>query len=826
MFLFVNSPHAINAVSFPSQYTPTSIVLTALPQTIAPSENGIIVIQLVNGQGIPEPVSYPVGSTITVDLYSSNPSVISVDPQAKIPYGISHAEVNFTAHGAGTATIMAVANGLNMGTVVITSSAVPSYSLRILLLPLQQFAAPGDVVPVLLQLLAGNTPFITPVPVQAFVATSVPGSNTTTVEIQPGSSFAYFDVTIPNVTFLQVNAVANGFQPNSTIINVVPMGSGPPSLALLASNETVYQSGTTIQLSVSLLSSSSQPVAGPLNVQVSSSNQSVISPLVGSLNITGDSAVFQAQAGAAGTAELTVIAPGITSLPLNIKVVNAYGSRLIVNAPTAVRAGENYSFSAEFISNKGILLPYNGNIVASAYSNATSVLSITTGQLQMSSGYGLGTFVAAGEGFANITAIVNGYQAGLITVASYQSPLVAPVSYEVSLISYSGPLAGVPVNFTYGGTTSVIDTDAAGIAQFTSYNDTPTVVAVPASFVMANKTFYFTGWSNGAKSENISLLSSSSSYSITAQYYRSIVPVTYEVSLISYSGPLAGVPVNFTYRNTTATVLTNTEGMASFASYNGTSTSVSVPASITLGNKTFYFTGWNNGAKSENLSLFSSSSPYSINAQYYRSVVPTTYFVLVLSDGQKPVAGISFNVTSSALKENFTLTTDSKGMAGFILPNGSTFTISLPELFQPSSETRYVFLNIDNSTKNIINITAPPATTTFNAFYATYYTFQVNSPIGTTTGSGWYRTGSSASYSVSETSSGGPLVFQRFAGWTGSFSSSQPSGSVTITSPEFITAQWRTDDTLLFTAAAAVVAAATVIGVFIFRLRKKVMTTT
>ena len=93
--------------------------------------------------------------------------------------------------------------------------------------------------------------------------------------------------------------------------------------------------------------------------------------------------------------------------------------------------------------------------------------------------------------------------------------------------------------------------------------------------------------------------------------------------------------------------------------------------------------------------------------------------------------------------------------------------------------------------------------------------------MGNTTGSGWYRSGSTATYSVDETSSGGPLVYQRFSGWTGSFSSGQPSGSTVITSPEFITAQWSADYALLFAAIGVAFAGAAVTGLFVFRLRRE-----
>ncbi len=48
-----------------------------------------------------------------------------------------------------------------------------------------------------------------------------------------------------------------------------------------------------------------------------------------------------------------------------------------------------------------------------------------------------------------------------------------------------------------------------------------------------------------------------------------------------------------------------------------------------------------------------------------------------------------------------------------------------------------------------------------------------------------------------------------------------PGGSTIITSSEYITAQWSTDNSLLFAAAGGVIAAAAVVGLLIFRLRKR-----
>jgi hypothetical protein len=79
-----------------------------------------------------------------------------------------------------------------------------------------------------------------------------------------------------------------------------------------------------------------------------------------------------------------------------------------------------------------------------------------------------------------------------------------------------------------------------------------------------------------------------------------------------------------------------------------------------------------------------------------------------------------FNVSSSALKENFTLMTGSDGVASFILPNASSITVSVPGVFQPPGETMYVFLSLGNSTKDVVSFSASAAAT-FNATYATYF---------------------------------------------------------------------------------------------------------
>ena len=283
-----------------------------------------------------------------------------------------------------------------------------------------------------------------------------------------------------------------------------------------------------------------------------------------------------------------------------------------------MRVGEAYSFSVGFYLGTQPV-PYGPATVYISSSNAgvTVPSSVEVSAL----GYAIGTLTAGSTSAANITAVLDGAGAATAAVSFISAPVIAPVTYTLRVASDSGPLAGVPVNFTYGGRTTMVDSDQLGVAVFGAFNDTATI-------------------------------------------------------------------------------------------------------------------------------------------------------------------------------------------------------ISVPEQIQPSGQTRYVFVSMGNSTGGAINVTAfGPSNLT--ARYATYYQFRVVSQIGNTTGSGWYRSGTSATYSMDETSSGGPLVYQRFSGWAGSFSSNQASGSTIITSPEFITAQWSTDSSLLFASVGAALAGAAVVGFFIFRLKKR-----
>jgi hypothetical protein len=698
---------------------PVSIRLTAIPAQLPPGGSGVVVVQLVDSDGNPSPAR----AGVTVSLFSSDPAVASVSQQVAIPFGRSHAEAQLKSGIEGSATLTATADGFLSGSAKVSASVFSDFALR--LVPMNNPVAPGDSVHLRVGLTAAGNPFDTPVGVQVSVTTSFQGMQQQTVEVQPGSSDAYVSVTVPSgsspqaAPFMTITAAAAGFTSATTGVGLSLQGSNPQEV-MVGPPGANLTAGSSEFLAVSLFNGTFVPASGSLTLDLFSSNSSVVKLQGSQVTLSGsDSAVFPVYANATGTAQITAIAPGLTSVPLTVTVVAPFKPSLGISLPSRVRSGETYSFSVGFYDGAEPV-PYGPVAVhlSSSDVNVTFPSEVEASAL----GYALGAFAAQGTGVANITAVLEGAAPATSAVVSVYSPAVAPVTYTITAASDSGPLAGVPVNFTYGGRVSLAVTGPTGAVGFAAYNDTAALASVPPSVVLANRTYYFTGWSDGAKTENVSLLASSPTFSMTAQYFR--------------------------------------------------------------------------------------------------SVVPTTYSLQALSDGQEPVAGLRFKVYSPALGENLTLSTSSKGMGSFVLPNASSFVISVPVLYQPSGQTRYSLLSLENSTRNAINVTASAAITV-EAEYATYYRFQVASPIGNTTGSGWYRSGSSAPYSVSGTSAGGPLVFQRFTGWTGSFTSDRPSGSAVITSPEFITAQWSTDNSLLFAATGGAIAAAAVVGLFVFRLRKK-----
>ena len=92
---------------------------------------------------------------------------------------------------------------------------------------------------------------------------------------------------------------------------------------------------------------------------------------------------------------------------------------------------------------------------------------------------------------------------------------------------------------------------------------------------------------------------------------------------------------------------------------------------------------------------------------------------------------------------------------------------------------------------------------TETASWTHQYYLTVSSPYGTTSGQGWYNTGSSASFSISPTTvSGGTGIQYVFTSWSGSgngsYNGTSSSQSVTMNNPITETANWQTQYQVTF----------------------------
>ncbi len=109
--------------------------------------------------------------------------------------------------------------------------------------------------------------------------------------------------------------------------------------------------------------------------------------------------------------------------------------------------------------------------------------------------------------------------------------------------------------------------------------------------------------------------------------------------------------------------------------------------------------------------------------------------------------------------------------------------------------TQYVFLSWSNGasgtglTSNAIAMGSPVTATA--SWKTQYYLTANNGGYGSTTGTGWYDSGASASFSITPTTISGSGSQVVFTDWSGDSSSSSASASVTMSAPKTVTANWK-----------------------------------
>jgi hypothetical protein len=172
----------------------------------------------------------------------------------------------------------------------------------------------------------------------------------------------------------------------------------------------------------------------------------------------------------------------------------------------------------------------------------------------------------------------------------------------------------------------------------------------------------------------------------------------------------------------------------------------------------------------------------------------------------------------------FTVVTDPDGITpvtggDWFNAGTSVQTNQVPDTVAGSAGTRYAFKGwqVDGVAQsgNGISLTMDKPHKAV-AKYETQYQLLIDSPYGDAKGQGYYAAASSAAFSV--TTPWGFPVQQIFVRWEGDYTGTQPQGSITMDKPHVIHAVWSTSYIPLI---AIVVAAAAVVGVFLFWRRRR-----
>jgi uncharacterized repeat protein (TIGR02543 family) len=118
---------------------------------------------------------------------------------------------------------------------------------------------------------------------------------------------------------------------------------------------------------------------------------------------------------------------------------------------------------------------------------------------------------------------------------------------------------------------------------------------------------------------------------------------------------------------------------------------------------------------------------------------------------------------------------------------GISHTITVPELVDPGTGTRYVFTQWNDGYVMVTRVITHGA---YTANYDKEHLLEVISALGDTQGSGWYKDGTSAGFSVTDYIE---LTDTRhyFTGWSGDYTGTSPSASIYMNAPQTVTANWR-----------------------------------
>jgi len=287
--------------------------------------------------------------------------------------------------------------------------------------------------------------------------------------------------------------------------------------------------------------------------------------------------------------------------------------------------------------------------------------------------------------------------------------------------------------------------------------------SAPSTLLVSGRSYGLVAWKDSTGGKVSSPVTVTAAVSLTAYY----APATNILTVYDQQG------ANVTFNSLTQAV--GASGYVVFTAPNGTyqlSTSEVIPQGVGVGS---HFKAWVNPKGSNN-----------------------TYSTLTVS---VTLTGDLQVEVSRSLQYLLTLQSDyGTPQGGGWYDSGATAPFSVDSSVSQGLGVRYFCTGYDgdatgNGPSGSVVMTGPK---TIRFIWQLQYELTVNTQYGVATGSGWYPSGSQATFSAQPPVEDG--VRYSFQGWSGDFSGTSPSGSVLMDGPKTVSASWLREfrTTLLF----------------------------
>ncbi|MDD5338506.1 MAG: caspase family protein [Dehalococcoidales bacterium] len=119
---------------------------------------------------------------------------------------------------------------------------------------------------------------------------------------------------------------------------------------------------------------------------------------------------------------------------------------------------------------------------------------------------------------------------------------------------------------------------------------------------------------------------------------------------------------------------------------------------------------------------------------------------------------------------------------------GSTHTMTVPDVIDVGTGTRYLFVRWDDDSVSTARIISKGS---YSAGYRLEYLFDISSAYGVVTSAGWYSRNTTVDFSVTPFLETAYAKFY-FEGWSGDYTGTLSTGSILMDGPKTVTAVWRT----------------------------------